>query len=248
MATSNRTPDTIEIQLTKGYSAIVDVIDADLAERKWHAKVSAGHVCAAYTQHEHGTGKSHTRFLHQIIMGRVLGRELTRGERVDHINRNALDSRRENLRLATQAKNTFNRSLNRNNHSGYKGVNFHEQAQGWAATINAGKKRYGLGMFDTPEQAAIAYNHAAKQYHGDFAVYNDIPGWENIHPVARQKAGAKMKNNTSGYLGVCWVAGNKWTANITVNKVKHYLGRFETPELAHEAIQELLAREGRASP
>ncbi len=45
----------------------------------------------------------------------------------------------------------------------------------------------------------------------------------------------KRKNNTSGYKGVIR-ADSKWCARIRIgNRKRLYLGRFVTPELAHEA-------------
>lgn len=44
------------------------------------------------------------------------------------------------------------------------------------------------------------------------------------------------KNTTSGLLGASWDARRqKWSARITVGDRYLYLGRFETPELAHAA-------------
>lgn len=44
------------------------------------------------------------------------------------------------------------------------------------------------------------------------------------------------KRNKSGYKGVCFdKSRNKWLANICINRVKQYLGRFDTPEEAFAA-------------
>jgi hypothetical protein len=44
------------------------------------------------------------------------------------------------------------------------------------------------------------------------------------------------KNNRSGFLGIsrCKATG-RWQARILANGVKHYIGRFDTPEEAHAA-------------
>lgn len=40
-------------------------------------------------------------------------------------------------------------------------------------------------------------------------------------------------NNKSGFQGVSWfVAAKKWRADIVKDHIQHYLGTFETPELA----------------
>lgn len=46
----------------------------------------------------------------------------------------------------------------------------------------------------------------------------------------------KQRNNTSGYKGVCYdKVRRKWKAEIKANGVRHYLGRFDTVEDAHQA-------------
>lgn len=96
------------------------------------------------------------------------------GYMVDHINGNGLDNRRENLRLATKSQNMMNRDKTRVNKSGYKGVHFELFTNRWKAQIKVGKKNVNLGRFDSPKEAAIAYNKACKIYHGEFANLNKI--------------------------------------------------------------------------
>ena len=45
----------------------------------------------------------------------------------------------------------------------------------------------------------------------------------------------KNKNNTSGVKGVYCYKG-KWSAEITVNRKKHYLGRFDSIQYAEKAL------------
>lgn len=45
-----------------------------------------------------------------------------------------------------------------------------------------------------------------------------------------------FKNNQSGFKGVCYIERiNKWQAEIQIKKVRHYLGVFETADLASKA-------------
>src|SRR5690348_594619 len=89
------------IQLTKGLAASIDAIDADFAEYKWAANKDgyATRTCAPYVNRR---GK--TKFLHRLIMERILDRPLEKGERVDHKDLNPQNNCRSNLRLATRSQ------------------------------------------------------------------------------------------------------------------------------------------------
>ncbi|KVN18051.1 hypothetical protein WT08_02060 [Burkholderia sp. MSMB1552] len=90
---------------------------------------------------------------------------------VDHVNRNRLDNRHANLRQATTNGNAQNTSLAKNNSSGFKGVS--RAAHGkWRARIWVDGQERFIGLFDTREQAAAAYDAEAKKLHGDFASPN----------------------------------------------------------------------------
>lgn len=173
---------TIEIPLSKGYVAIVDDEDADLAELKWSADVkSTGHAYGHRTLYGLGRKRNH-ELLHRVILGRKLGRKLTSHEYVDHINGDTLDTRRSNLRLATWEQNTRNRKLNCNSSTGFKGVSKRPGYLSYRARIHVDGQCISIGDFPTDIDAAIAYNHAAQKHYGEFARFNDIPGWEQIIP------------------------------------------------------------------
>jgi hypothetical protein len=160
-------PFTIAIQLTKGYTAIVDLIDADLAELKWYSMVDK-HTCYA-RRNKPIDERRVTLFIHQVILARMLGRDLARGEKVDHIDLDGLNNRRSNLRLATSTENARNQRIRKNNMSGYKGVCWDKINQKWVAQIRLNGKSKHLGLFDTPEAAHRAYCAAATEYFGEFA-------------------------------------------------------------------------------
>ena len=60
----------------------------------------------------------------------------------------------------------------RDNTSGYKGVSFHKASGKWRADICVARKRIALGLFSTPEEAANAYDVAAIEHFGEFALIN----------------------------------------------------------------------------
>lgn len=106
-------------------------------------------------------------YLHRLIMNPP------KGLYVDHINRNPLDNRRKNLRIATQSQNMANQGIAKHNSSGYKGVSFHKASQKWQAYIECGKKIH-IGCFASRDEAAHIYNQVAIQIFGDFARLNEI--------------------------------------------------------------------------
>lgn len=91
------------------------------------------------------------------------------GIEIDHINRNPLDCRKENLRICTRSQNLANR---KNWTGNYKGVS--KQGNKWRAQIKVNKKATYLGLFKTEEEAALRYNEEAVKVHGDFAFLNVI--------------------------------------------------------------------------
>ncbi len=235
MATDNLTPRTIEIPLTKGYVAIVDEQDADLALFKWNA-VDFKHANSVYASGYTDTHKPNrlVTFIHIVIMRRMLGTPIPEGYQVDHENRNGLDNSRSNLRLATAAQNMMNKGLTSANQSGYKGVCFDHNT--WKANIWVNGKSKHIGTYENAFDAAIAYNHAAKEHFGVFAYFNPIDGWELMQPIKREKPKTK-----SGYPHVMyrWQSKN-WIARMTTNGKRTTLGYFKTPELAYQAYCEAI--------
>lgn len=96
-----------------------------------------------------------TVYMHRLILTRIEGRPLSSDELCDHINRNPLDNRRENLRVATAQQNSENRSADqRNRAGGLRGASWHPKAGKWQATVRHNGKNQYLGLFSTPEEAA----------------------------------------------------------------------------------------------
>ncbi len=163
------TPDnTLQIQLTKGYTTQIDAMDIDLCEKKWHISGCIGHIYAARG------GGNNRQYLHRVILERIIGRSLNVNEYVDHVDRDTLNNKRENLRLATQSENMRNSTKRSSNKSGYKGVSWAARESKWCARITVQYKGIHVGYFDTPEKAALAYNAAAIRLHGEFARLNDV--------------------------------------------------------------------------
>lgn len=91
---------------------------------------------------------------------------------IDHVDRDGLNNRRRNLRLAGPAMNRGNSIVQRRNTSGYKGVSFSKRRRCWRADIGVYYRKISLGTFASAEDAARAYDVAARKYFGDYARLN----------------------------------------------------------------------------
>lgn len=149
--------------LPHGRVTLVDAADYDrLARWKWRVGKN-GYVCR--------NTRSAGIYLHRAIMG------AGQGAVVDHINGDKLDNRRCNLRLCSVAQNGSNskklRASGRPLTSRYKGVSASgRERQPWAVRMRHGDKYLFLGRFTTQEEAARAYDDAARTYRGEFARVN----------------------------------------------------------------------------
>lgn len=112
---------------------------------------------------------------HHLMWYVVHGELPPEGMQIDHIDRDTLYIHPDNLRLATNSQNQFNKGPQRNNTSGFKGVYWSEYHRNWRALIRADGKKKHLGCFTNKLDAARAYNEAALKYHGEYAYLNEIP-------------------------------------------------------------------------
>lgn len=87
----------------------------------------------------------------------------------DHIDRNELNNRRSNLRPCTPQENSWNRSIPKNNTSGYIGVYWNKNTQKWRADIKVNGKHTYVYYGDDKEDALKARLEAEAKYYGKFA-------------------------------------------------------------------------------
>lgn len=239
MSTDNDTPRTITIQLTKGFVAIVDEQDADLALLKWCIiSDRRGHEYARRT-HYNADGTHKTVMLHRLIMEKSLGRPLKKSEVIDHKDGNGLNNSRSNLRLATDADNARNSQKPRHSKRKYKGVDSREGNR-HLVNICVDRQHIYLGKYATEEIAGSVYNYYATQYFGEFANLNPIENWQALAEKGLAERTDLKSDNKSGYTGVSARKDGRWQAYCYIDKRQVYLGLFETPELAQKARREYL--------
>lgn len=154
-----------EILLSKGFAAIIDDDDFERVSKfKWYTRSNGGSKFYAAT----GTpGDSNKKiYLHRFIL------EAPSNLQVDHINGNTMDNRKENLRLCTIQENLRNKKAS----GQYKGAIYagkgRDLAKPWSARISHEGKNLYLGYYATAEEAAKAYDKAAKELYGEFAQLN----------------------------------------------------------------------------
>jgi hypothetical protein len=95
---------------------------------------------------------------------------------VDHSDRDRTNNRVLNLRWCDPSQNACNKgkTLNATTSSIYKGVCYNKSSRRWQAQINKLGVPYYLGRFRNEEEAAQAYNKAARKLHQEFAVLNPV--------------------------------------------------------------------------
>lgn len=169
---SDYIPKPIQLQLTKGYIAIIDEQDADLAEFKWSSLITPRASVYAWRFTKIEDQWQHV-LLHRLILERILNRRLIKGELCDHENGEGTDNRRENLRLASSLQNAQNKGMRKDNTSGFKGVSYRKDTGRYVARIYVNKLCIRLGNFATAEDASDAYKQAAIEFFGNYANLGD---------------------------------------------------------------------------
>lgn len=160
---------TKEIELTKGYKALVNDEDFEyLSQFKWSTDP------LGYAIRYKLVNKKIVRIrMHRVILERVLERPLTSDEEPDHIDHNPRNNTRQNLRVSTHQQNMRNRTkVKTPTASRFKGVYRSKGAKKWSAYIKINGKLHFLGQFDNEELAAKAYDAAAREHFGEFANLN----------------------------------------------------------------------------
>lgn len=152
------------IKGSNGNDIIIDKDDYEkLKDIKWSVRINK--------RHDHSKERVSIR---NTKVGMSIGRFILncpKDKIVDHINGNAFDNRKCNLRICTYSQNNANRRLDRNKKQ-YRGV--YKKRSHYEAGITINKKFIYLGCSKDPKACAKMYNDAASKQYGEFAVLNKI--------------------------------------------------------------------------
>lgn len=130
-----------KIKLTQNKYALVDDLDFKWLNQ-WKWTYGKGY---AYRKKD-----SKTTYMHRLINNTPEGFE------TDHINRNKLDNRRENLRTVTNSQNKLNTNLQKNNKSGYRGIWWESNRQKYKVQIRIHNRTIELGRYFDLNYAILA--------------------------------------------------------------------------------------------
>lgn len=150
-----------KVPLTNGSFAEVDDDDIDVVSgHRWHA-VNPPTSSTTYALARQGT---RSILMHALIL------HVPDGYTVDHRDRNGLNNRRDNLRPATRSQQNQNKTITRNNTSGFRGV--HRHYGKWRARIMIDGQNVHLGVRADAVSAARLYDSAARTHYGEYARLN----------------------------------------------------------------------------
>lgn len=159
-----------QIPLTKGYVALVDDADYEAVSKfKWYARIQRRTVYAERVAYA-PDNKQTTIMLHRFILS-ITDPQID----VDHEDHNGLNNQRYNLRSTNASGNGGNAQKTSSlTSSRFKGIFWRKDRNKWRANIRVNRKLISLGCFSSEQEAALAYNKAAKELFGEFALLNQI--------------------------------------------------------------------------
>ena len=153
--------------------------------------------CAVFqktTKKEGGGYATKTIYLHKLIAEQFKIEEKTEENAlVGAVNGNKLDCRLENICWRSRA--VASRKRKTSSKTGYTGV--YKENNRYRAVISVNRKSIHIGMFDTAEKAAMAYNRKSFELFGENGKMNvirdaDRPAEKANHPINTRESGPEQ--------------------------------------------------------
>ena len=147
--------------------------------------------CAVFqktTKKPEGGYSTKTIYLHKLIAERFKIEDKSEtNDLVGAVNGDKLDCRLENICWRSRA--VASRKRKSSSKTGYTGV--YKENNRYRAVISLNRKSIHIGMFDTPEKAAVAYNQKSRELFGEDGKQNIIktperPMDQAVKPLERR--------------------------------------------------------------
>jgi hypothetical protein len=153
-----------KIILSENHSALVDDEDYEIVSKyKWRISKTNTYIYARSNKNDMS--------MHRLIMKRY--HKLSDKIQIRHKNKNGLDNQKHNLLVCSISQVQHSTNTCKNMH-GYRGVRQQKNGR-YQAQIKVDRKTIALGAYDTIEEAARAYDTAARKYYGEYANLNFSP-------------------------------------------------------------------------
>ncbi len=176
------------------------------------------HLTRGYASGKFGKLKG---LLHRFIMDAKKGDHI-----IDHINHDALDNRKANLRFTTRKQNSQNKTKTKDATSKYFGVSKVSKTKDtWLCSLTDNNGKHVTHSFKTETHAAYCYDRLAKIHYGIDAQINCIDKPDNFE--------IPVKKENPKYKGIYPTKGGRFNV-IVWNKKSYNLGTFDTEEEALE--------------
>jgi len=222
-----------------GYTLIVDEEDIPrIQERTWHLHRSKRHLDLGLIYFLSNASKKYNTpalRLHRYILNYYGNLS------VDHINRDTLDCRKENLRIVSQVTNIYNRSIQRNCKSGNRGIFFTNNKWYVAYTYDGKRRQYA---FNTKEKAQCVAKYiittmlSDRDVHDITETYGEFPNQfsddakDALNKFINRTLKGLKKQGSTPYHGVSICTNGKYKARICAHKKSVHIGTYATPEEA----------------
>lgn len=170
--------NSIEVDIGDGFIALFDLEDLDkISQYKWAPHHNGNKTCP-FGCRDHIYPIAWTRKIraHNLVMDFTPHGGLT----IDHVNKNTLDNRKSNLRIATKAMQSINHMLHRNSTTGRAGVSVYSgkskmYAANWYENGQKIRKYFSVAKYgDGAHQMAVEARLAAERRIPEYAeaLYN----------------------------------------------------------------------------